>query len=234
MDGQAIIEIIGVLLVAFVVFVLVPLLLLFLFIRYRGGSEEMYQTAEALKSGTVTELLPWGSASLGELTREWVGASIYTANMFGRNDQGAGRVPSRGATSGWLLAFSMSAKNKGVEGKVLAMTTAHRLELSIEGGLCRVMLNGAALGRFRPGEPGLFGPDGVSLGTYRRELSGGQLVLRGRDVATIDTGTIGASERVESATPLVTNLLAARTPEDEAWTLVVAVHQLAWVGLGVG
>ena len=231
MDGQAISEIIGVLLVAFVAFVLVPLLLLFLFIRYRGGSEEMYQTVEALKAGKVTELLPWGSSSLGELTREWVGASIYTSSLFGRNDQGAGRVPSRNATSGWLLAFSLDAKNKA-DGKVLAMTSSHRLELSMESGVCRATLNGVALGTFRQGE--VFGADGAPLGTYRRELRGGQLVLRGRDVATIDTATAGASDRAESLTPLVTNLLAERTPEDEAWTLVLAAHQLAWVGLGVG
>ena len=217
--------IIGVLLAALVVFVLVPLFLLFLFIQFRGGNEEMYQTAAAVKSGTITELLPWGSASLSELTREWVGSSTYTVSTFGRRDQAAGRVPSRTSPTGWLLAFTMESSSNGAEGKLLAMTSAHKLELRVTGGVCQASINGAALGSFRPGEPALLGPDGAQLGTF----AAGKLTLRGREVATVDPRTTSAAARAESLS-LVTHLLAERTPEDEAWSLLVAVLQLGWFG----
>ncbi len=222
--------IIGVLLAALVVFVLLPLFLLFLFIQYRGGNEEMYQTAAAVKSGTVTELLPWGSSSLGELTREWVGSSTYTVSTFGRRDQAAGRVPSGRSPTGWLLAFTMESSSNGADGKLLAVSSAHKLELSVKAGTCKAAINGAALGSFRVGEPALLGPDGAQLGTYRPDLTVGQLTLRGREVATIDTRTGSDAGRVDPPSFLVTHLLAERTPEDEAWTLVVAVLQLGWLG----
>lgn len=224
MDGRAIIEVLSVLVVAFVVCVVVPLLLLFLYIKYRGGNAGMHQTIAALKSGTITELLPWESTSLGALTREWVGSSTFTTSMFGRSDQGAGQVPSSRAPAGWLLAFSVETKNDGADGRVLAMTSAHRLELAITSGVCRATLNGTALGTFRRGEAPLVAPDGAQLGTFR---PGAQLVVRGREVATIDTPRTGASARASAPTQLVTNLRAERTPEEEAWTLVFAVFQLA-------
>ena len=223
MDGRAIIEVLGVLVVAFVLFVVVPLFLLFLYIKYRGGNAEMHQTIADLKSGAITELLPWESTSLGELTREWVGYSTYTTSMFGRSDQAAGRVPSSRAPSGWLLAFSVETKNDGADGRVLAMTSAHRLELAITSGVWRATLNGALLGTFRKGEEPLVAPDGAQLGTFR----GGQLVVRGREVATIETPHAGAPARAPALTELVTHLRAERTPEDDAWTLVCAVFQLA-------
>lgn len=230
MDGQSIVEIIGVLVVAFVVLALVPLFFVFLFVKFRGGSEEMYQTTAAIKAGKVTELLPWGAPSLGELAREWVGGSTYTTSMFGRMDQAAGRVPSTTAPSGWLLAFTLESKNTGGDGRILAVTSAHRLELKVAGGVCQAALNGAAIGSFRLGEPALLGTDGAQLGTYRQ----GQLAVRGREVATLDARTNSSSARAQALTPLLSNLLAERTPEDEAWTLVVAVFQLGWVGVGVG
>ena len=92
MDGRAIIEVLGVLLVAFVVCVVVPLFLLFLYIKYRGGNAEMHAVIAALKSGTVSELLPWEITSLGELTREWVGHATYTTSMFGRSEIGRAHV----------------------------------------------------------------------------------------------------------------------------------------------
>ena len=226
MNTDLIIGIIGALFGALVAFVLVPLFLLFLFIQYRGGAEEMYQTAAAVKSGTITELLPWGSTSLGELTREWVGSSTYTVSAFGRRDQAAGRVPSGRSPTGWLLAFTMESSSHGADGKLFAMTSAHKLELRVAGGECKASINGAAVGSFRVGEPALFGPDGVQVGTYRVD----QLTIRGREVAKIDARTRSDSARVESPSFLVTNLLAERTGEDEAWTLLVAVLQLGWFG----
>jgi hypothetical protein len=222
MDGSAIIEVLTVLVVAFIAFVVVPLFLLFLYIKYRGGNAEMHQTIAAVKSGTITDLLPWESTSLSELTREWVGHATYTTSMFGRSDQAAGHVPSSRAPSGWLLAFSVETKNDGVDGKVLAMTSAHRLELAITGGLWRATLNGTVLGTFK-GEAPITAPDGAQLGTF---LPGAPLVVRGREVATINTPRAGASARAPALTPLVTNLFAGRTPEDEAWTLVFVVSQL--------
>ncbi len=230
MDVQSIMEVLGVLVVAFVLGVIVPLALIFTFVKRRGGSEEMYQLGAAVKSGKVPELLPWGSASLMELTREWVGSSTYTESLFGRNDQGAGRVPSARTDSGWLLAFTLESKNGGADGRLLAMTSAHRLDLRLAAGVCHAMVNGAALGTFKLGEPGLFAPDGAQLGSYRL---GGQLTLRGREVATLDPRTTCTSARPPSPTPLFTHLAAERTAEDEAWTLVVAVLQLAWVRPGV-
>jgi len=230
MSIDHIIAAIGVLAAALVCFVLVPLFFLFLFIQFRGGAAEMYQTAAALKSGKITDLLPWGSASLSELTREWVGSSTFTVSAFGRRDQAAGRVPSGRAESGWLLAFSMDSRNNGADGRVLAMTSSARLELRIARGVCQATLNGAALGSFSLRELGLLAPDGTPLGSFRRELTVGQLTLRGRDVATVDTTTTSDSARAGSPTFLVTHLLAERTPEDEAWALVAAVLQLAWFG----
>ena len=224
MDGRTIIEMLGILVVAFVVFVVVPLFLLFLFIRYRGGHEEMHDTIAALKSGKVTALLPWESASHSDLTREWLGSSTYTTNMFGRSDQGAGRVPSRGAPTGWLLAFGVETKNDGADGRMIAMTSAHRLDVAITKGVCRATLNGTVLGSFSKGEPSLRAADGTTLGTFRPT---GQLVIRGRDVASIESPRAGLSARAATPTPLVTNLLTERTEEDEAWTLVFAVFQLA-------
>ncbi|MDP2275642.1 MAG: hypothetical protein Q8N23_03455 [Archangium sp.] len=218
MDGRAIIEVLGVLLVAFVVCVVVPLFLLFLYIKYRGGNAEMHATIAALKSGKVSELLPWENTSLGELTREWVGHATYTTSMFGRSDQAAGHVSSSRAPAGWLLAFSIETKNDGADGKVLAMTSAHRLEVTITGGLCHATLNGAVLGTFRMGEAAFSAPDGTALGTF-----GDQLVVRGRTVATIGAPRAGTP----ALTPLITNLRAERTQEDEAWMLVFAVFKLA-------
>ena len=222
MDGRAIIEVLGVLLVAFVVCVVVPLFLLFLYIKYRGGNAEMHAVIAALKSGTVSELLPWEITSLGELTREWVGHATYTTSMFGRSDQAAGQVPSSRGASGWLLAFSIETKNDGADGKVLAMTSAHRLEVTITSGLCRASLNGTVLGTFRMGEAAFSAPDGTALGTF-----GDQLIVRGRDVATIGAPRAGTPARAPALSPLITNLRADRTQEDEAWTLVFAVFQLA-------
>lgn len=224
MDGRAIIEVLGVLLVAFVAFVVVPLFLLFLYIKYRGGNAEMHQTIAALKSGTITELLPWQGTSLGELTCEWVGSSTYTTSMFGRSDQAAGRVPSSRGPSGWLLAFGLETKNDGADGRVLAMTSAHRLELAITSGVYRATLNGTALGTFRKGEAPFVAPDGAPLGTFR---PGEPLVVRGRNVATIGTPRAAAAARASAPTPLITPLLAERTPEEEGWALVFAVLQLA-------
>ena len=224
MDGRAIIEVLGVLVVAFVAFVVVPLFLLFLYIKYRGGNADMHQLIASLKSGTITGLLPWDSTSLGQLTREWVGSATYTTSMFGRSDQGAGHVPSIRASEGWLLAFGVETKNDGADGRMLAMTSAHRLELTIMGGIHRATLNGVVLGTFRKGEAPFLAPDGTQLGTFG---PGGQLSVRGREVAMIATPRTGASTRAPAPTPLVTNLLAGRTPEDEAWTLVFAAFQLA-------
>lgn len=224
MDGRTIIQILGILVVAFVVFVVVPLFLLFTFIRHRGGNEEMHDLIAALKSGKVPELLPWDSASLGDLTREWVGSSTYTTNMFGRSDQGAGQVPSSRSPAGWLLAFGIETKNDGADGRMIAMTSAHRLEVAITKGVSQATLNGTVLGTFRKGEAALLAPDGSTLGAFR---PGGQLIVRGREVATIDSPRTGASARPETPHPLVTNLLAERTAEDEAWTLVLAVFQVA-------
>ncbi len=222
MDGRTIIEVLGVLLVAFVVCVVVPLFLLFVYIKYRGGNADMHALIAALKAGTVSELLPWENTSLGELTREWVGHATYTTSMFGRSDQAAGHAPSSRSPSGWLLAFSTETKNDGADGKVLAMTSAHRLEVAITSGLCRATLNGTVLGTFRMGEAAFCAPDGTALGTF-----GAQLVVRGREVATIGTPRVGTAARVPVLTPLITNLRSERTQEDEAWTLVFAVFQLA-------
>ncbi|MDP1830153.1 MAG: hypothetical protein Q8L48_43215 [Archangium sp.] len=224
MDGRAIIEVLTVLVVAFIAFVVVPLFLLFLYIKYRGGNAEMHQTIAAVKSGTITDLLPWDSTSLGELTREWVGHSTYTTSMFGRSDQAAGHVPSSRAPSGWLLVFSVETKNDGADGRVLAMTSAHRLELVLAGGAWRATLNGTVLGTFKKGEAPITAPDGAQLGTF---LPGAPLVVRGREVATLNTPRAAASARTPSPSQLVTHLLTERTPEDEAWTLVIAVFQLA-------
>lgn len=230
MDARAIMEVLGVLVVAFIVGVLLPLTLTFLFVKYRGGSEEMHQTIAALKAGKIDDLLPWDSGSLGELTREWVGSATYTASMFGRNDQSAGRVPSSRVPSGWLLAFGLETKNDGADGRVLAMTSAHRIELRIERGVCKASVNGTVLGSFKLGEAPILAPDGSPLGSYRR----GQLEVRGRDAATLDTRTASVSARAEAPGPLITSQVADRTPEDEAWTLVVAVLQLARVGPSLG
>jgi hypothetical protein len=228
MTGQAIMEVLGVLVVAFVLGVIIPLSLIFTFVKHRGGSEELYQTAAAVKTGKVSELLPWGPSSLSELTREWVGHTTYTASMFGRNDQAAGRVPSTRSAEGWLLAFCTDSHHDGADGKVLATSSMHRVELRVTAGVCHATLNGAAVGSFKLGEPALLGPDGASVGSWRRAT--GQLTLRGREVATLDPRTAApVSARSESPGALVTQSITERTAEDEAWTLVVAVFHLAWV-----
>lgn len=226
MDVQSVMEVLGVLLVAFVLGVLVPLALIFTFVKHRGGSEEMYQLGAELKAGKLPDLLPWGNDSLTELAREWVGSSTFTESLFGRNDQAGGRVPSTRTDPGWLLAFTMDSKNGGADGRLLAVTSAHKVNLRVTAGVCHATLDGKPLGSFKLGEPALFAPDGKQLGSYR---VGGQLELRGRDAATIDAHPSCASARPSSLTPLVTRLAAERTPEDEAWTLVLAVLQLAWV-----
>ena len=226
MDVQSVMEVLGVLIIAFVLGVIVPLTLTFTFVKLRGGSEEMYQLGAEVKSGKVAELLPWGTDSLASLTREWVGNSTYTESLFGRSDQAAGRVPSARADSGWLLAFTMASKKDGDHGRLVAITSAHRLELRVASGVCHAAVNGKPLGTIKLGEPGLFAPDGSQLGSHR---SGGPLTLRARDVATLDARTSCVSARPPALTPLITNLAAERPPEDEAWTLVVAVLQMAWV-----
>jgi hypothetical protein len=224
MDARAVIEVLGVLTVGLVFGALLPLFLLLLFVKYRGGPAAMHQLIAALKSGKVTDLLPWESTSPLELSREWVGSSTFTRSMFGRDDQGAGYVPSSREPAGWLLAFGAETKHSGADGKVLAMTSAHRLELAISSGVAQATLNGTVLGTFRTGEPALLAPDGAQVGTFG---PGGQLVLRGRPVATVGNPGAGASARPSSPTPLVTNLLAERTPEDDAWLLVLVAFQLA-------
>lgn len=224
MEWSGFIEVVGVLLGAFVFLVVVPLGLLFLFVKHRGGDAEIYRTMAALKSGTVAELLPWTSASLGELTREWVGFTTHTVSMFGRGDQSAGRVPSSRSPEGWLLALSVETKNAGADGTVRATTAAHRLELAIKGGVWTATLNGTPLGHFSAGHPPLLAPDGTPLGDFG---AGGQLALRGRAVTTIATPQAPAPVRPQALTPLLSGLLEARTPEDEAWALVLAVFQLA-------
>lgn len=226
MDVQSILEVLGVLIIAFVLGVIIPLTITFTFVKLRGGSEEMYQLGAEVKSGKLTYLLPWSSDSLTALTREWVGSSTYTESLFGRNDQGAGRVPSTHADSGWLLAFTMESKNDGNDGRLLAVTSAHRLDLRVAAGVCHAQVNDKPLGTFKLGEPALFAPDGSQLGSFR---VGGQLALHGRDAATFDTRTTCAAERPAVPTPLITQLVPERTPEDEAWTLVLAVLQLGWV-----
>lgn len=225
MDGPSILEVLGVLIIAFVFGVMLPVSLTLLFVKYRGGPAQMYQLGSEVKAGKVADFLPWGSTSLGELTREWVGDSAFTRSMFGRHDQRAGRVPSARTDSGWLLAFTMESKNDAADGRLVAVTSAHRVDLRVSSGVCHATVNGATLGTFKWGEPELRAPDGSQLGSYRR---GGQLALRGRDVATIDSRTSGAPARPPAVTPLVTNLAAERTPEEEAWTLVLAVMELGW------
>lgn len=208
----------------------VPALFLVIFLKLRSARDEQAQTAAAVQSGAVTDLLPWGPGSLSELTREWVGASTYTSGVLGRNDRAGGRVPSGRSKSGWLLAFTMDAHHHGADGVVQAATSAHRLELRIAGGACQVLINGAVFGHLQLGEAGLFAPDGGPVGFYRRQPPVAQLGIRGRDVATLDTRTQSNAERAAQPTFLVTHLLAERTPDDEAWALVAAVLELAWFG----
>lgn len=230
MNGDATIGIVGALFGLLVGCVGVPALFIFVFVKLRGAQQDLDSTAAAVRAGTVTELLPWTSASLSELTREWVGESTFTSGVPGRGDRAGGRVPSGRSPSGWLLAFTMEAKNDGAEGLVLAVTTAHRLELRVTGGVCFATVNGAPLGSSRLGEPGLFSPDGSPLGNYRREPPVAQLALRGRDVAKLDTRTTSDAKRTAAPGFVVTHLLADRTAEDEAWVLVAAVLELAWFG----
>lgn len=233
MTGQDVVEVIGVLIVAFILGVIIPLTLTFLFVKYRGGAEEMYATAAAIRAGKV-ELLPWSSASLGELTSEWVGSSTYTRSMFGRNDQAAGLVPSSKSQTGWLLGFATDSRKDGADGTVVAITSAHKLELSMTAGTFSATVNGSALGTVKLGDAGeasLFGPDGAQVGSYRRQVTGGQLMLNGREVGTL-ARTTSSMERAPSNTPLISNLAAQS--QDESWILTLAVVQFAWVGPGVG
>jgi hypothetical protein len=226
MTGQDLVEVIGVLLVAFVLGVIVPLTITFLFVKYRGGAEEMYQIAGAVRSGKVKDLLPW---SASELTAEWMGSSTYTVSMFGRNDQAAGLVPSMKSNDGWLLGFATDSSKDGAEGKVVAVTASHKLELSMSGGTFSVVINGAPLGTVKLGDGGeaaLFGADGAQVGTFRR-----QLVLNGREVGTF-ARTTSSMERPAETTPLISGL--AMQPQDESWILALAVVQFGWVGPGVG
>jgi hypothetical protein len=234
MTGQDIIEVIGVLIVAFILGVIIPLTLTFLFVKYRGGAEEMYVIAAAVRSGKVQELLPWSSASLSELASEWVGSSTFTRSMFGRNDQAAGLVPSSKSQTGWLLGFATDSRKDGADGTVVAITSAHKLELSMTGGTFTATVNGSPLGTVKLGEAGeasLFGPDGAQVGSYRRQVAGGKLMLNGREVGTL-ARTSSSMERIPSTTPLISNLAAQ--PQDESWVLALAVVQFAWVGPGVG
>ncbi len=78
----------------------------------------------------------------------------------------------------------------------------------------------------------LFAPDGAQVGTFRRQVEGGQLTLNGKEAATLARST-HSEERASTTTPLMT-LAGERTPQDESWILALAVVQLAWVGPGVG
>jgi hypothetical protein len=96
-----------------------------------------------------------------------------------------------------------------------------------------VVVNGAPLGSLKLGEAGevsLFAPDGAQIGSYRRQVSGGQLVLNGKEVGTL-ARTTTATERAAATTPLLANVAS---PPDESWVLALAVVQFAWVGPGVG
>ena len=208
----------------------VPLLFVFVFIKLRNAQQEVDRTAAAVRSGAVADLLPWGPASLSELTRQWVGASTYTSGVLGRGDRASGRVPSGRKPAGWLLAFTMDARHDGTEGLVQATTSAHRLELRISTGVCQAVLNGVALGTFRLGQAELFAADATPLGTYRREPPVARLGVRGREVATLDTRTTSDANRAASPTSLVTHLLPTRSAEEEAWALIAAVLELAWFG----
>ena len=231
MSGQDLVEVMEVLIVAFVLGVIVPLTITFLFVKHRGGAVELYQTAAAVRSGKVEDLLPWGPSSLSELTSECLGWSTYTVSMFGRNDQAAGLVPSSKTEKGWLLAFCTDSKKEGTEGKVLAVTSAHRFELSKEGASFSVVVNGAALGTITLGDAGeatLIGPDGAQVGTNRR-----QLVSHGKELGTL-ARTTSVTEGVPMKTPLIASLPTERTSQEELWILALGVVQFAWVGPGVG
>lgn len=208
----------------------VPVFFGIVFFKLYRARSEISETAAAVRSGNVAELLPWGPMSLNELTREWVGSSTYTAGILGRTDQASGRVPSGRSAEGWLLAFSMDSRSNGAAGLVLATTSAHRLELRITNGVCQAVLNGTALGSFRLADAKVFTAQGDPLGNYWRQVPRGQLALRGHEVATLDTRTQSDTARVAVPTFLITHLLAERSAEDEAWALVAAVMELAWFG----
>lgn len=208
----------------------VPVLFVFVFLKLRNAQQEVDQTAAAVRSGTVAELLPWGPSSLGELTREWVGASRYTSGVLGRGDRASGRVPSGRAPAGWLLAFTMEARHDGTEGTVQATTSTRRLELRVSTGVCQAIVDGAPLGTFRLGQTELFATDATRVGTYRREPPVARLEVRGREVATLDTRTTSAAERAAAPTPLVTHFVTTPSAEEEAWVLVASVLELAWFG----
>lgn len=236
MSGQDLVEVIGVLIVAFVLGVIVPLTITFLFVKHRGGAAELYQTAAAVRAGKVEDLLQWDSSSLSDLTSECLGWSTYTASMFGRNDQVAGLVPSSKTEKGWLLGFCADAKREGSDGKVVAVTSAHKLELSMAGGTFSAMVNGAPLGSIKLGDAGeatLVAPDGAQVGSYRRQVSGGQLVLNGKEMGTL-ARTTAITEGTPMKTPLIASLPTGRSTQEEAWILALAVVQFAWVGPGVG
>jgi hypothetical protein len=156
--------------------------------------------------------------------------------MFGRNDQAAGLVPSSKTEKGWLLAFCTDSKKEGTDGKVLAITSAHKLELSMAGSTFSVVVNGTPLGTIKLGDAGeaaLVAPDGAPVGSYRRQVSGGQLMLNGKEVGTL-ARTTTIAEGTPMKTPLVASLPTGRTPQEESWILALAVVQFAWVGPGVG
>lgn len=230
MNGDATLGLLGALFGLLVGCVGVPILFIVVFLKLRGAQQQVEQTAQVVRSGTVADLLPWGPASVSELTRQWVGSSTYTSGILGRGDRASGRVPSGRSPTGWLLAFTMDAKHDGADGLVLAATSAHRLELRISTGVCQALLNGAVLGTFRLGQEALFAPDATPLGSYRREPPVAQLTLRGHEVAKLDTRTTCGTRRAEAPSFIVTHLLGERSAEDEAWVLVAAVLELAWFG----
>lgn len=191
------------------------------------AQREVAKTAQAVKSGAVVDLLPWGPASLRELSRAWVGEATYTGGLVGKRDDASGRVPSVHSGDGWLLAFAMSSRDN--DGLVQATSSAHRLELRVTADGCWATLNGAVLGTWRPLTGELRDPEGAPIGSFVRGTSG-QLVLRGREVATLDPRVEFDSARPAQPTALFTHLAPALTAEDEAWALAVGVLELSWFG----
>jgi hypothetical protein len=97
-------------------------------------------------------------------------------------------------------------------------------------------VNGSPLGTLKLGDAGdavLVAPDGAQVGSYRRQVSGGQLLINGKEMGTL-ARTTTIAEGTPMKTPLVGSLPTGRTPQEESWILALAVVQFAWVGPGVG
>lgn len=187
--------------------------------------------ATEIRSGAITGMIHWHPSVLVHMSSDWVGASHYARGAFGHRDSAAGKVFAP-ALRGFVLGFVCETEGRGARGRIEITTSLARFVGQFDGGLVWFSSAAGPLGAVVLQTGVLLDPGGIAIGEYQRGGAGpfSPLFLRGRCVAGIQRVGESHAQVPASSRPLLT-AVDVRSPEEEAWVVVIAVLELGHLGV---